>query len=116
MNTATVYAKSNNVRTSVKKVNPVLRLVRGKDVAEAQRILKFNKTKASDIVLKTLNSAIANARNNLDLSENNLYIADVYVNEGPTLMSARFASRANWTRIFKRRAHIVVGLSEKVKK
>lgn len=110
---AVVYAKTKYARTSVKKTRPVLDLVRNRDVSEAKRILKFHKTKSSDLVLKTLNSAIANARNNLELNEKNLYISDLYVNEGPTLKRGRIVARGRFSPIFKRTSHIVCGLSER---
>jgi large subunit ribosomal protein L22 len=116
MNKAVVYAKSKYVRTSVKKVAPVMDMVRGKDIAEARRILKFDKTKASDLVLTTLNSAVANARNNLNLSETDLYIADLYVNNGPTLKRGRIVARGKFHQILKRTSHIIVGLSERQNK
>ena len=90
--------------------------VRGKDIAEARRILKFDKTKASDLVLTTLNSAVANARNNLNLSETDLFISDLYVNKGPTLKRGRIVARGRFHPILKRTSHIVVGLSERQKK
>ena len=113
MNKAIVYAKHNRARTSVKKAKPVLDLIRGKDIAEARTILSFHHSKASDMILKVLNSAIANARTNLDLSASNLYVSETFANEGPTLKRGRIVGRSRFSRIFKRTSHLVVGLSEK---
>lgn len=108
-----VYAKHKYARTSVKKMRPVMDLVRGKNVKEAKVILTFDRTKASKILLKVLNSAVANAQNNMNLDKKNLYVSEMYVNEGPTLKRIRFASRANVNSIFKRTSHVVVGLTER---
>lgn len=115
MEKALVYSKAKYVRTSVKKTNPVMKLIRGKSVAEAKRVLEFHPTKASDLILKVLNSAVANARHNLSLSEKDLYISEIFVNEGPTLKRGRIVARSRFSPIFKRTAHLVVGLSERTK-
>ena len=113
MEKATVYAKHKYARTSVKKASPVMNLVRGKDVMEAKRVLKYNPTKASDLILQVLVSAVANARNNLDLNEKDLFVSDIYVNPGPTLKRGRIVARSRFSPILKRTSHIVVGLSER---
>lgn len=63
-------------------------------------------------VLKLLNSAVANAENNLGLSADNLYVAEVFANQGPTLK--RFMPRAQGraTRIRKRTSHITIILDQ----
>lgn len=114
-NKSVVYATHKRARTSVKKVSPVMKLVRGKSALEAKNILEFHKSKASDLLLKVLNSAIANARNNLDLSENNLFVSEIYANEGPTLKRGRIVARSRFSPIRKRTAHLVVGLAERKK-
>lgn len=111
-NKAQVYAKSKYVRTSVKKAKPVANLIRGKTTIKAQEILKFNNTKAAALFLKTLNSAIANARHNLKLSEKDLYISEIYVNKGSVMKTGRWVGRGHFSPILKKRSHLVVGLSE----
>ena len=113
MEKALVYAKYKYAKTSVKKTNPVLGLVRGKDVVDARRILAFHKTKSSQMVLKVLNSAVANAKTNLDLNEKRLFVSEIFVNEGPTQKRGRIVARSRLSPIFKRTAHLVVGLSER---
>ena len=115
MKKATVYAKHMGARTSVKKASPVMKLVRGKNVGEAKKILEFHQTKASDLILKVLKSAIANARTNLNLSEKDLYIAEIYANGGKTMHRGRIVARSRTSPIKKRTAHLVVGLSERSK-
>ncbi|HXK52933.1 50S ribosomal protein L22 [Candidatus Nomurabacteria bacterium] len=113
MSNAIVYAKHKYAKSSVKKVNPVLALIRGKNVAEAKRVLMFNRTNASTLILKVLDSAVANARHNLDLSEKSLVVSESYVNEGPMRKTGRPQARGRFSPIFKRSCHIVVGLDER---
>lgn len=113
MNKSQVYAKHKTARTSVKKVAPVMDLVRGKNLADARRILQFSKTKASDLILKVLESAVANARNNMSLNEKDLFVSDIYASEGLTMKRGRIVARSRTSKIFKRTAHLVVGLSER---
>ena len=116
MNKASVYAKHRYARISPKKVAPVMDLVRGKNVREAKVILTFDRTKASGLVLKVLKSAVANARNNLNLDESKLYIADLQVSPAPTFKRHRFVGRGHVSPILKRNCHISLGLSERSKK
>lgn len=115
MNKATVYAKTKNTRISPKKIRPVMDLVRGLPVAEAERVLTFDRTKGAKILNKTLKAAIANAKNNLDLKPENLYIADLYADEGRYIRTGRAAPMGRFSPIIKRSSHIVVGLSERTK-
>ena len=64
------------VRISSRKVKVVIDLIRGKSVAEAKAILAFTPKAASEPVLKVLNSAVANAENNLDMSADQLFVAE----------------------------------------
>lgn len=77
------------VRISSRKVKVVIDLIRGKSVAEAKAILAFTPKAASEPVLKVLNSAVANAENNLDMSADQLFVAEVFANQGPTLKRFR---------------------------
>jgi len=113
MEKAKVYAKLKYVHISAKKVKLSLDIVRGKKVSEAERVLKFNDTKASEIVLKVLKSAVSNAKNNMNLKEESLYIHETYVGQGPVRKTGRFAGRGRVSPILKRSSHIVVGLSER---
>jgi large subunit ribosomal protein L22 len=102
------------VRISSRKAQAVIDLIRGKKVAEAEAILMNTPKAASPIVEKLLKSAVANAENNQDMVKDNLYVAEVYANQGPTLK--RFMPRAQGraTRIRKRTSHITIIL-DKVK-
>ncbi len=107
-------AHVTNVRISSRKVRIVINLIRGKKVDEARAILKFTPKAASPIVLKLLDSAIANAVNNNELDRQNLYVSEIYANEGPTLKRFIARSRGSASPILKRTSHISVILDEKV--
>ncbi|MFC2662102.1 MAG: 50S ribosomal protein L22, partial [Eubacterium sp.] len=66
------------------KLKPVTDLVRGKDLNEALNILRFTPGKGSEIVEKVVESAAANAENNFDMNPDNLYVAEISANQGPT--------------------------------
>lgn len=69
-------------------------------------ILKYSPRYAAEIIEKVLKSAIANAVNNNELDENNLYVADVVANQGPTLKRIRPRAQGRAYRINKKTAHI----------
>ncbi len=90
-----------------RKVKIVLDLIRGKNVDEAAAILMtYTPKAASPVVLKVLNSAIANAVNNLELDRKELYVAEVYANPGPTLKRYVARSRGSASPMLKRTSHI----------
>ena len=108
-------AKAKYVRISASKVKIVIDLIRGKSVVEAGAILKATPKAASPVVEKVLNSAIANAENNKGLLRDDLIVAEVFADQGPTLR--RFMPRAQGraTRIRKRTSHITIILGNAVK-
>lgn len=97
---------------SSSKVAIVLDLIRGKSVAEAEAILMTTPKAASPLIDKLLKSAIANAENNLDYTRDELFVAETYANQGPTMK--RFMPRAHGraTRIRKRTSHITIILDK----
>ncbi len=96
------------VRLSVDKGRLVADLIRGKKVDQARNILKFTPKKAAGIVLKALDSAIANAEHNDGADIDELKVKTIYVEQGTTLkrFSARAKGRGN--RISKPTCHIYV--------
>ena len=106
------HAVARYVRISSRKVKIVLDLIRGKSVAEAQAILRFTPKAAAPIVEKVLNSAVANAENNLDLSAETLMVAECFANQGPTLKRYRPCDHGRANRILKRTSHITVILDQ----
>ena len=109
------HAIARYVRISSRKVKIVIDMIRGKSVKEAQAILEYTPKAATEPVLKLLKSAVANAENNLELNRDDLYVAEVYANQGPTLM--RFSPRAQGraSRIRKRTSHITIVLDQQAK-
>ena len=101
------------VRVSPRKAGQVCSLVRGKNVDEALAIVKFTPKASSVIIEKLLKSAIANAENNHDMKHENLYVAEIYANQGPTLKRIRPAAKGSEVRIRKRTSHITIVLKEK---
>ena len=87
-------------------------LIRGKKVADAQAILMYTPKSAAPVVLKLLNSAIANAENNLSLNKDDLYVAEVYANQGPTLKRYWPRSHGRADMILKRTSHITIVLDQ----
>ena len=87
-------------------------LVRGKDVKSARNILETTNTKASRLILKVLNSAVANAVNNNCAKEEELVIKEWFVNPGTVLKRIQFASRGNVDRHDKRTSHIKVVVTD----
>lgn len=106
-------AVAKYVRMSPIKLKPVTDLVRGKDLNEALTILKFTPGKGAELVEKVVKSAAANAENNLDLDPENLYVAEVYANQGPTMKRWRAGAQGRASMILKRSSHIGVTLREK---
>jgi large subunit ribosomal protein L22 len=96
------------VRLSVDKGRLVADLIRGKKVDQARNILKFTQKRAAGIVLKALDSAIANAEHNDGADIDELKVKTIYVEQGTTLK--RFAARAKGrgNRISKPTCHIYV--------
>ena len=113
MEKAQIYSKYKYARISPKKVVPVMNLVRGKTVAEASRILEFDPTRAAKMMLKVLKTAMADATNNKNMKEGNLFVDEIRVDSGPILKRGMIGGKSRFKPIWKRTSHIVVGLSEK---
>ena len=99
-------------RISSRKVKIVADLIRGKKIDEALAIVKYVPKASSEIIQKLLKSAIANAENNHDMKHENLYVAEIYANQGPTLKRIRPAAKGSAVRIRKRTSHITIVLRE----
>lgn len=106
------HAIVRNVRISSRKCKIVVDLIRGKQVSEALAILRYTPKAASPVVEKLLRSAIANAENNMDLSKDTLYVAEVYANQGTTLKRLMPRAKGSADQILKRSSHITVVLDE----
>lgn len=109
---AEIKAKLNYLRIAPRKVRLLADMIKRKKVGEAQTILSFAIKKGSKPVLKLLNSAVANAKNNFKLEENNLYISKITVNEGPKLKRFMPRARGSASPIQKKTSHITIVLNE----
>ena len=101
------------IRVSPRKARQIVDLIRGKQVDEALSILQFVPSSTTQVVRKVLNSAIANAENNLELLADDLYVQRIWVDQGPTLkrMKPRGLGRGDLMR--RRTSHITVVVGEK---
>lgn len=104
------HATVKYVRISTRKAQAVVDLIRGKSVREAEAILQYTPKAATEPVAKLLKSAVANAENNLDMNRDDLFVAEVYANQGPTLMRFRPRAHGRASRIRKRTSHITIVL------
>jgi large subunit ribosomal protein L22 len=101
------------IRISPRKARLVIDLIRGRGVNDALATLLYTPKAASPIVTKLLKSAIANAENNLSMDKDDLYVAEVYANPGPTLKRFVARSRGSASPILKRTRHITIVLDQK---
>ena len=107
------HATAKYVRVTPRKVKIVVDLIRGKQVDQALAILAYTPKSAAPYVEKLLNSAIANAENNLELDRASLYVAEVYANQGPTLKRYWPRSHGRADMIKKHTSHITIVLDQK---
>ncbi len=108
-----VRAHAKYVRTSARKARLVCDHIRGKDVEEARAILAFTPRAAAKAWIKLLESAVANAEHNHELIGEDLRIAAVHADEGPTLKRYRPRAMGRATRIRKRTSHLTITLTPK---
>lgn len=109
----TVSAKLTNLRISPRKVRLVAGLIRGLKVGEAQKQLNFLGKRSADPILKLLNSAIANAKNNAKMSEGDLVVSEIFVDGGPVLKRHMPRAFGRAFAIRKRTSHITLILADK---
>ena len=102
------HATAKYIRISPYKVRAVLDLIRGKSYRQAVAILENLNKSSSEPILKVVKSAGANAENNLSLNTDELYVAECYANQGPTLK--RYIAKAHGRAggLLKRTSHITV--------
>ena len=107
-------AQARYVRVTPMKARRVVDLIRGLPAAQAQAVLQFAPQAASEPVGKVLDSAIANAVNNHQHTDvSTLYVAQAYVDEGPTMKRFRPRAQGRAYRIKKRTSHITVVVAER---
>jgi large subunit ribosomal protein L22 len=98
---------------SARKVRAVIRLIKGKNTADALTVLENTPKRSAQIINKLLRSAIANARQK-GAEEEGLYIAKIFADEGPTWKRFQANAFGRASRIRKRTCHITVELDRKI--
>lgn len=102
------HAYARYIRISPYKVRSVIDLVRGKSYNEAVAILTSIQKSSSDVVKKVIDSAAANAEHNNNLAKKDLFVAEIFADQGPTLKRVMPRARGSADRILKRTSHITV--------
>ena len=108
-----VRAQSRHIRQSARKVRLVTDHVRGMDALQALGVLNLMTQRAAVHVSKLIRSAVANAENNYGMVSDDLYIAHISVDEGPTRRWRRFGARGRFKPILKRSSHVSIVLLER---
>jgi large subunit ribosomal protein L22 len=105
-------AKARHLRIAPRKARMVIDLVRGKPILEALDILQFTQKRAAPMITKAIESALANVDESeeLDWVLEDLYVAEAYVNEGPTLKRFKPRAMGRATTILKKTSHINIVL------
>ena len=107
-----VSAKLSNAPMSAQKARLVGDQIRGLSVEKALNTLKFSTKKSAEVMVKVLESAIANAEHNESADVGELYVSTVFVNEGSTLKRVRARAKGRANHILKRKCHITIKVSE----
>lgn len=104
-----------HARISPRKVSIVLDMIRGKSVEEALAILKYTPKSACELLIKLLNSAVANGVNDpaKNMDKGNMYVSECFVCPGPTLKRVRPRAQGRAFTILKRTSHITMAVREK---
>ena len=110
-----VRSINKNVRSSVRKLNPILKDIVGKKVEVAIRNLEFSEKRITQDIRKTINSAVANAENNFQYDIDKLIVKEAYC--GKKIIMKRFRARAKGraAEIMKPYSNVTIVLSEQMK-
>ena len=109
-----VKAINKMIRTSSQKLNLIVKDIRKKDINSALNILKFSNKRVSKEVLKTLNSAVANAENNNNLDIDKLFVKEAYVGKSLRMKRFRPMSKGRAFQIIKPFSRLTLVLEEKL--
>ena len=115
-NNNTVKAINRNVRSGARKINTLLKNIRGKKVDVAIKNLSFARQRIAFEIKKTVQSAIANAENNNQFDIDNLYIKEAYVGKSIVLKRFRARAKGRASAIKKPYSNLTIILSENIKK
>ena len=105
-------AKHRHAKISSQKARLVADQVRGMPVEKALTLLSFSNKKAADLVRKVLESAIANAEHNDGADIDELKVASIFVDQGPSQKRMRARAKGRGNRIIKRTSHITVTVAD----
>jgi large subunit ribosomal protein L22 len=108
-------AQAKYIRVSPRKARMVIDLIRGKSVDDARNTLKFCQRAVSEVIFRTLNSAVANAENKQRVNSSSLSVVKAYVDEGPTIKRFRPRAKGSASRINKRTCHITIYVGNNTK-
>ena len=109
-----VKAINKMIRTSSQKLNLIVKDIRKKDINAALNILKFSNKRVSKEVLKTLNSAVANAENNNNLDIDKLFVKEAYVGKSLRMKRFRPMSKGRAFQIIKPFSRLTLVLEERL--
>ena len=112
-NSNTVKAINRNVRSGARKINILLKNIRGKKVDVAIKNLSFARQRIASEIKKTVQSAVANAENNNQFDIDNLYIEEAYVGKSIVLKRFRARAKGRASAIKKPYSNLTIVLSEK---
>ena len=107
-----VKSINNNIRSSVRKLNPILRGIVGKKVDVAIRDLQFSEKRITKDIRKTLNSAVANAENNFQYDIDKLFVKEAYCGKKITMKRFRPRAKGRAAPILKPYSSVTIILSE----
>lgn len=108
-----VYAKFKYISISPQKLRLVCDQVRGMGAEQARVVLQFMPQKGAQIVKKTLESAMANAENNFDLDVREMYVSQIFADEGPRSRRVKAGARGRYKPRVKRSSHLTVILAQR---
>ena len=107
-----VKSINNNIRSSVRKLNPILRGIVGKKVDVAIRDLKFSEKRITKDIRKTISSAVANAENNFQYDIDKLVVKEAYCGKKITMKRFRPRAKGRAAPILKPYSSVTIILSE----
>ncbi|MGI6345344.1 MAG: 50S ribosomal protein L22 [Bacillota bacterium] len=106
-------AVAKYIRIAPSKARIVINLIRGKEIGEALDILRYTPKAASEPIAKVIRSAAANAEHNYDMDIDRLYVAEAYVDAGPTMRRYHPRAQGRMYPVLKRSCHITVVVKER---
>lgn len=107
-----IISKTMNVKGSILKINMVSKLIKGETVENALIQLNFCKKKISQIILCALKSAIANAKNNYNITIEKLYVKKIIIGKYKSLKRSRVRAKGKIDKIEKKFSNLIIVITE----